>query len=403
MVDTPLITQSLIHFFNNINHINMRIIIIIVFISGIYFSCKETSNNKNYGSIPEIVYDSDNLADSIDISEIIDSTFFRIIPLETNNTSLIGKMSKLFFKHNRFYILDQMQKSIIVFDERGKFIFKFNASGKGPGEYVEIASATITDHNIIIADNILEKLFYYDLSGKFVKEFGKQKVWHLDIFSLNDGYLYSNNSWFSDAIIGKYMFFKTDSTGRNVKKYFPFRSDDRGWRIKNNHSIYDNTAYVIYGSVDTIFRVSVNTEIEPAYRINIVKNSIPHTMKYKGNSLDIAEENDYSLGMYSIITMPDDILIGIDDYVIRHNISTGQTKTGYSFAVKYFPEFTPETIQGEYILREFPANSFLEWFGYDYKDGKYDNFPEYKARIKELLSTVNEMDNPLIFMHKIRK
>ena len=380
----------------------MRIIIIIVLTLGICYSCKESSNNKDDKSIPEIVFDSDKIDDIVDISDIIDSTFFRIIPLETTNSSLIGEVNKVFFKHNRFYILDQMQKSIIVFDENGKFIFRFNASGKGPGEYLEIASTTITEHNIIIADNILMKLFYYDLNGKFIKEFGKQKVWHLDIFSLNDGYLYSSNSTFSNAPIGRYMFYRTDTTGRNVKKYFPFKSSTRGWGIDNNHSICGDTTYIIYGSVDTIFRASVNKEIEPAYRINILNNSIPHKVKYQRNSMVNAMENNYSLGMNSIIAMPNDILIELDGYAIRHNVPTGQTKIGNDFEMSYFPDFTPKIAQGEYILQIIDIQSFLTIFPYYYENLLYKN-SKYKDKIKELLSTVNEMDNPLIFMFKIKK
>ena len=98
-------------------------------------------------------------------------------------------------------------------------------------------------------------------------------------------------------------------------------------------------------------------------------------------------------------------LIGIDNtYSIRYNISTAQTQAGHYFSVTHLPEFLPsKTIQEEYILKYIPANIFLEWYEYYYKDGEYDNFPEYKARVKELLSTVNEMDNPLIFMYKIKK
>ena len=379
-----------------------RIIIIIVFISGIYYSCNKTSNNKNYESIPEIVFDIDNLADSIDISDLIDSTFFSIIPLETTNSSMIGEIDKIFFKHNRFYILDEMQKSIIVFDENGKFIFRFNASGKGPGEYIDMSSTTITDYNIIIADNTLRKLFYYDLKGKFVQEFGKQKVWHRDIFSLNDGYLYSNNSSFSDALIGRYMFYKTDTTGRSIKKFFPFKSDDRGWGIYKNHSIWGDTAYIINGSVDTIFRVSVNKEIEPAYRMNIVRNSIPHSVKYQINSLFYAVENNYSRGMNHIVAMSNDILLRIDQHVVRYNISTGQTYTGYYFEVSNFPDFTPGTIQGEYILRACSADIFLRFYGHSDEIESYNNL-NYKKRIREVLPVVDELDNPIIFMNKIKK
>jgi hypothetical protein len=74
-----------------------------------------------------------------------------LIPLETGDNVLIGKLEKIIFHQNRYYILDthHAQFIVFVFDETGKYIFKIDKRGRGPGEYTELYDIIInpfTDH-----------------------------------------------------------------------------------------------------------------------------------------------------------------------------------------------------------------------------------------------------------------
>ena len=61
-----------------------------------------------------------------------------IIPLETINESLIVEIDKLIESENEFFIFDKSQASILVFDEGGKFLYRINKQGSGPGEYGDV-------------------------------------------------------------------------------------------------------------------------------------------------------------------------------------------------------------------------------------------------------------------------
>lgn len=58
-----------------------------------------------------------------------------IIPLETNEQSLIQRISKVIEYNSCLYILDSRQKAILIFDKTGKFISKIHTVGRAPSEY----------------------------------------------------------------------------------------------------------------------------------------------------------------------------------------------------------------------------------------------------------------------------
>ena len=73
---------------------------------------------------------------------------YRIIPLETNDSSLIGGVMyspQRYIKHDgRFYV--NSENAVLVFDNDGKFIQRLDRYGEGPGEY-----SYFSDYNVIPA------------------------------------------------------------------------------------------------------------------------------------------------------------------------------------------------------------------------------------------------------------
>ncbi|MDR3308533.1 MAG: 6-bladed beta-propeller [Tannerella sp.] len=91
-----------------------------------------------------------------------------LIPLETRDDVLIGKMTKLVFYQGRYYTLDRQQNIVHVFDEHGKFIFKIDNKGQGPGQYSVIYDIIINP--FIASIELLDPMGViqrYDLSGEY--------------------------------------------------------------------------------------------------------------------------------------------------------------------------------------------------------------------------------------------
>lgn len=90
-------------------------------------SSSETSEKDSTRAIIKIQLDSD---ESISKEKLfIDPKF---IPLDTTGGGVIGGVGKVIFDKNKFYILDVVGRSVMVFDESGKFLRKIGNPGEGP-------------------------------------------------------------------------------------------------------------------------------------------------------------------------------------------------------------------------------------------------------------------------------
>jgi hypothetical protein len=93
-----------------------------------------------------------------------------LIPLETKDDVLIARLSKLLYYKDRYYVLDKQQHIVFVYDAEGRFIFKIDKQGQGPGEYPFLSNIQInpfTNHLELLC--AMGFLYEYDLSGKFIK------------------------------------------------------------------------------------------------------------------------------------------------------------------------------------------------------------------------------------------
>lgn len=97
------------------------------------------------------------------------------IPLETNDSSLIGEVSKIICRNHRFYILDKRQNQVLVFGEKGDFITSIHRVGNGPDEYVMDYDMDIDSMGrIYIADVSQQCIVRY--SGAHYDQFHRIKV-----------------------------------------------------------------------------------------------------------------------------------------------------------------------------------------------------------------------------------
>ncbi|MFY0255139.1 6-bladed beta-propeller [Chitinophaga sp. 30R24] len=102
-------------------------------------------------------------------SEIFDS--IRIVKLETNNKSMIGRIDKMIAFDHKFFILDQVErKAVIEFDENGKFLRIIGSKGSGKGQYNEPNDISINNNKLIVWVNDFRKFLVYDMNGNFLKE-----------------------------------------------------------------------------------------------------------------------------------------------------------------------------------------------------------------------------------------
>lgn len=103
----------------------------------------------------------------MNLSEFVDSIF--VIPLATNDSSLIRNAVSLSFVDNSFYINDN-QTNILSFDCKGNFLYSTaKLRGNGPNEYFACIAFNILENgNLEIFDAIKHRLWEYDSNLNYV-------------------------------------------------------------------------------------------------------------------------------------------------------------------------------------------------------------------------------------------
>lgn len=133
------------------------------------------------------------------IDEIVDS--IRFIKLDTSDSCLIGRIDKVCLMKNRIVLLDKSTgNSVLVFDNNGKFINKYNKHGKGPNEFITLNDLAVANDSIYILIN--EKIILR--SDRDLNEFKIIQLdsWAFDLAvdSINHGFVTTGSTPFGDVI-----------------------------------------------------------------------------------------------------------------------------------------------------------------------------------------------------------
>lgn len=140
--------------------------------------------------------------------------------LETSDECLIGEVSKLSFRNDKYYILDRhRRKALFVFDKDGKFRNCIGRRGRGPGEFIEPTDFIVSDSTVMVFDMFGHKFLCYDLDGTFVKSVPLIYTVY-EIEPGRDGaviYAVSGDNAKTDSLKG-YELFGIDREGRILSK-----------------------------------------------------------------------------------------------------------------------------------------------------------------------------------------
>ena len=101
-----------------------------------------------------------------------------VIPLETNEHSIFGRIERISLYQDKIFILDTSTNSVLVFNNKGKFLFKLQNTGNGPKEYDSLMDFAIDRKNeqIILYADRPYRFYYYDLEGNFIKTKNTDKL-----------------------------------------------------------------------------------------------------------------------------------------------------------------------------------------------------------------------------------
>lgn len=235
----------------------LRISILLIAIASLG-QCKQPGTIISSEDTEVITIESDP-NNEMTFSKMVDTVLF--YPLETNKFANIGLISKIIVTDSCIYTMDGfIEQCIYCFDLAGRFKFKLDNVGKGPGEYIALSDFCITpDHKVVVSEKSGKKIISYDNAGRFIEEF------KVDFYP--SGIAYLNPNQFVVSSLGLETRINIVSReGDVINRMFDIDPNF----ISSYHDILtlgpENVFYrEVYG--DTIFKIGRN-EITPAYFID---------------------------------------------------------------------------------------------------------------------------------------
>ena len=105
----------------------------------------------------------------VGVEEIISD--IDIVPLSYPDNVLLSDDNMVRFNREVILIIDRLHSSSIhIFNNDGSYRATIAAKGRGPGEYLDMASSQLLDDGIMVYSNLRKSAFFYDYDGKFISQ-----------------------------------------------------------------------------------------------------------------------------------------------------------------------------------------------------------------------------------------
>lgn len=357
-----------------------------------------------------------SVSNVIDYSPMVEDSV-TIIPLETTDECLIGEVSKLIFQNNQFYIADNISKSLFVFDMCGKLKTKVHAVGNGPGEYSYISYFAVHGTDMVLFDHYMGKFFFYDSSGKFIRDKSIADMWTSDLFCMEDKLYLPNN--LSSSRNGFYHLFTIDlKNSDKVKRYLQYvePQDNRGWGIDSFYAQLENEALLCLFPYDELYNVK-DEEVSLAYKIDFGNKRLPkHYIEGDGTTaLRTAFRDNYVTGLQRVRQSREYIFLYFsdseNDYMTLYNKETGEMQTTKDLRNSLLGNLALQlngekfTIQDEKIIQCYDADYWHKFGSSEYIESKDTHFytEELRQKFLKLAQTDGSESNPIILIQKLKK
>ena len=324
-----------------------------------------------------------------------------IIPLETTDESIIGEINKLEIVHDTLYILDDDQDIIFLFDKTGKYITRIADIGRGPEEYLYIDDFHIDDNIIYVIAGGNQKVFCYDLQGKFLSSFSTEFSANRITTDSNYIYVYYNFSHHKNYNVAVYN--KKNYTLHKQYKYYPSQQHNSCyWRCA--WTSCNNKVYASFPYEYNIYQLFPDTcKIIATYDCG-KKNMFPKEwstfspiqledyIESKGGMLGLPIASD----IYDLFVTPKWFLFTFRyksrEYMVLFNRQTQKLHFGAFKRTLYYLNISPIVyVSDDYLVVPSDVLNITRWL-----KAMPEDAPERSLDIKE-------DDNPCLYFYKFKE
>ena len=422
----------------------MKKLLFVFLFAFIVVSCARKDNSvAGNNDIKTIKIDVDGCEKDMDISDMFDTSFFRIIPLETTPESLIGgEVCQVFYRNDRLYVVEKMAKGLFVFDDNGKFLSKIQSYGQGPEEYIEITAVSITDDRIIVFDQFSRKVLIYDLDCNYISQFSvNRNLPALDIFAIEDRVYYVSKMEEVRNGHGPYRLSSTNMKGGDLQKHIPFDTATVWPGYTRVNGIFNNISgdvKLMYKRTDTIYSVS-NEGARAEYIVDLGDKALPeyfrtnmgearkpeNRKKYVDGFSKMFETKDKLIFHFEYGILPKSDMKEFNEmaakdpkkavvwmrtewptimYYAFYDKNTGETTVTNGLSMSYFDKYRIDFRYYDYPYVVFRQDIYPSDVGKTAVDAiKIPQNPRYEKKYKEVVAGIKEGDNPIVFVYKLKR
>ncbi|MDO9680566.1 MAG: 6-bladed beta-propeller [Bacteroidales bacterium] len=363
----------------------------------------------------------------VKLSEIAESIEY--IPLETNTNNLVGKIhnNRIYYENGLFYMMEP-NRSIVIFNSKGKYFNKINKLGRGPQEYDGVSDIDIDlrtgNIHIMTHNRILE----YSVDGVFVKVVNFQNNPILNDQILNKVQKIGNNFFLLAHITKrtKHSGFIIDSASNILKSiYYPESQYEIYKRspdliMQPISFMYKENVRLIKGYSQEILSIREDFRIDTAYILNYGKYSVDlnnssHLLSrapYIWPRFKIFESDQYLFMFFHVGPLADKPakMIGTrgNQYDYQHDCSFFNKKTGeFQFILQ--PEinqlgFVEDFEGGPAVWPKYvSSDGYLITYLYAHEFKAHAETHEVSERFKQIAHSLKDTDNPVIVRVKLKQ
>lgn len=378
------------------------------------------SNNRNENIMVHSNVKTIEITDNIDESLPWDSLIaeIKIVPLETNKNCLIGEVSRISNLNDKFYIQDKKNKVLIVFNEKGKFLFKIDKKGKANGEYLELRDFKVDKKgDIYLLD--FNKIIQYSSTGDYISTISLNRLQgnvkydflsplEFAIGEHDEFYLYNGSMGIQNSLKNQYAIYKINSKGI-IGRYLPIKRQVFNYQNQfyEYHSVYN--LQPILGN-DTIYSISKG-QLHASYYVDfgkrkLIDEELPILRRGLGKHIiSSGKSRDLCWGISNIIETDDVIAFefwnkGLLHYVFNSKINNNQIIGKQHFCKRIRPSSFNCTYDNYLVSVMEPY--ILKSMNNDISPGDYKNMSDMDKSIINQINDMDNLSNPALLFIKLK-
>jgi hypothetical protein len=323
----------------------------LLLLSGIFlfFSCdskREIGTDIQDGDIYEVQVDlKKNIL--IECDSLLKEVVF--ITLEYGEESFISSIKRVKFFEKKFFLLDENANKLLVFSEKGDFLYKIGKKGVGPGEFQDLADFDLDTLNrhVLVLEKERREVIRFTMEGDYLSE--NRLGFQADQFSmLGNNHLAFFIGYFDDDYHNLKI---TDLKGKLKRKLFPYPKDKRTFPFGFTGNLVSTKKGVLYSdaSSSNIYQVFEDGKILKKYEIKFSTPFWSEENKYEHDAFfDKVQKGHLNFLRNDFLEIDDFLLICYNEHLGNEYGGTNRPRVGFfdngnKFYCNY-SNFTPNLI-----------------------------------------------------------